>query len=104
EDLHFTGRVHVLVKDGNRSGFHLNPNSLVGVGVDTGTKYYGHGPTRSFVVNTPSGNTIVQAIDFGALVVKKGRPNVRFHFQTHITVNANGDITADHSKNVVECQ
>ena len=104
-----TGNFHLLVHftaDSN-GGFHGDLSSNVddysAVDTVTGTKYQAHQngqtndafPPTFFKFNNPSGAQLEFTQDFTVGLESQGSvPNLNLRLQLHVTVNANGDVTA----------
>jgi hypothetical protein len=108
EEVHLTGYLHdlfhiTLTPSGSfRLVFHDNPQSVSGTGLMTGAKYQGTGVTRdSFGGRVGFEETFVN--NFRIIGQGPGN-NFLVHENFHITVNANGTVTAFHDNFSVECK
>jgi len=110
ELVHLTGDLHVLsaVTDDGAGGFHVKwhfqPQGISGVGEITGDKYQGTGVTQ-WQLNAkppfPYEETYVN--NFRIIGPGKGN-NLLVHQNLHITVNANGEVTAEVDNVKIECK
>jgi hypothetical protein len=110
EIVNLTGDLHTVLSatvNGNNVHFNssVNPQGVSGVGVTTGEKYQGTGVTRSDV------NANVQGFPFSIILVDNFRiigqgpdNNLLVHENFHITVNANGKMTAFFDNFSAECK
>jgi hypothetical protein len=110
ETFTYSGFFHVLThatttSDGS-THFGVDENSNV-QGVDaTGTRYVENG-TESFTLIRQAGAPTPQVFEFPTtdeIISKGAAPNFYFHALTHITVNANGDVTASIDSISTSCQ
>ena len=80
------GCIHLL--------FVVNDKGTTGLGLTTGTKYHQTGATVETTHLTDS-FPFVDTFIFVVNLVAAGRaPNYRLHVNAHVTVNANGELTA----------
>ena len=108
ETVELSGTLHDLfhVTSDGAGGFHVktsdNPQGVSGTGQTTGAKYQGTGVTSSDF-NTKAGfeNTFVN--NFRIIGQGPGN-NLLVHENFHITVNANGTVTAFHDNFRVDCK
>jgi hypothetical protein len=110
EDIHFTGEYHVeihTVTDG-KGGLHgqvtANDHNLTGVGMTSGTKYRRVGTTVDrFNVSGPP--PLVETFTNSFNLIGQGSKNNTILIETfHVTVSANGDVTASVDKARIECK
>jgi hypothetical protein len=108
EDVHLTGSLqdvfHITLNSagGFRVVFHDNPQGVSGTGLTTGDEYQGTGVTRdSFGGRVGFEETFVN--NFRIIGQGPGN-NFLVHDNFHITVNANGTVTAFHDNFSVECK
>jgi hypothetical protein len=110
EDVHLTGSLHVLVHEtvnGNRFNvkLHFQDQGVSGIGLSTGDKYRRTGATQerfggSFV-NGQFSDTFTNSFN----VIGQGPGNNFLVHQTfHVTLNANGVVTAFVDNFSVECK
>jgi hypothetical protein len=108
ENVHVTGEIHDLFHttlDG-RGGFHLefhqNAQGVRGIGLTTGDKYQVTGAAPlSFNGQVGFEQTFVSNLHF---IGKGSASNFLLHQTLHITVNANGTVTAFFDNSRVECK
>jgi hypothetical protein len=110
ELIHFTGDLHILFHytatgSGNYSSkFHFQPQGVSGVGLTTGIKYQATGVTQdeySFNGPWPYEETFVNNF---RLIGQGPDNNLLVHENFHITINANGVLTALHDNFSSECK
>ncbi len=110
--ISLSGTVHLLMRttaDGN-GGFHTtvhNNQALSGIVVDgsnVGAKYRSVGATHENINLHLKPGTTETVISHSALIGRGKAPNLRMRTTTHITVNANGVITANVDKNELSCK
>ena len=98
EIIEVSGPLHVLesVTFDGHGGFHVhvlfNPQDVTGTGLTTGDKYQGTGETQ-FDFNGTVGFTNTYVNNFNMIGQGPGN-NFKVHENAHITVNADGTITA----------
>ena len=92
--LHVKFSTTVDANGGLHTTFHFQPKNARGVGAPSGISYNGTGITRGNT-NFPSGggfnDTFVN--NFRMIAAANG-PSFQVHQTMHITINANGDLTA----------
>jgi hypothetical protein len=99
EDVDITGNLHVVVRvtADNAGGFHLgvniNSNDVHGVGEDSGIKYTGQANANG-TLNLTNGATEGTLVLRLALESQGNASNLTVSLNAHITINANGDVTA----------
>ena len=110
EPIHFTGELHILFHSTfTSSGIvhfksHFQPQGVKGTGLLTGTKYEATGVTQDeFNYNGPLPYTESFINNF-RLIGRGPDNNLLIHENFHITINANGDVTAIHDNFSVECR
>ncbi|MDP3741593.1 MAG: hypothetical protein Q8R08_04720 [bacterium] len=104
-----TGQLHSLFHVTITPGFgfkvesHANPQGVSGVGQSTGAKYQGTGVTRSGfgASGLPFHATYINNF---RLIGQGKAPNLTIHENFHVTVNANGQITAYIDNFTFECK
>jgi hypothetical protein len=108
EDVVLSGTLHDLfhtTSDG-AGGFHVtthdNPQGVSGVGQVTGAKYQGTGVTRS-EFNLKAGQESTFVNNF-RIIGQGPDNNFLVHDNFHVTVNANGTVTASHDNFQIECK
>ena len=108
EDVHLTGTIHDLFhitldsSGGITVKTHDNPQGVTGTGLTTGATYQGTGVTQDqFTAHVRSEETFVNNF---RIVGQGPGNNYLVHENFHVTVNANGDVTATHDNFSVECK
>jgi len=93
-----TGSLHVVVEN--------NPQGVSGTGLTSGDKYQGTGVTRSdFYVGLPSFTPFIETFVNNFRIIGEGTGNnLLIHETLHITVNANGEVTALFDNFSAECR
>ena len=111
EDVIVTGNVHVLISttiNDNRVSMWLqvNPQGAVGVGQTTGDTYRGTGVTRyTFEAQSLVNDQARFPFLNNFLLVGPGPGNnFRLHQNIQLTVNANGEVTAEGLNNSITCK
>ena len=104
----FQGNLHVLITatiNGNNVRFkeHFQPQGLQGVGLSTGDKYNATGVTQDMEGFGTVGAEITFVNNFRMIGQGPGN-NILVHENFPVTVNANGDITANHDNATTECK
>jgi hypothetical protein len=109
EDVFVSGEVLLIYQDtiddtgGIHSQFTLVPSKVRGVGSATGTQYLAVGGDREhFNFYSDGAPLSLTNTDMYNLVSQGGTDNLQVKFTFHITINADGEITAifDHSSEV----
>jgi hypothetical protein len=104
ELIHVTGTQHItfqtiLDAEGNvvHSVGHLNWAGVTGEGVNSGTQYRIVNVLGSSTFNVNAGfqETVATGFQFIATGPDKSTVDVRVHANLHITLNANGELTAE---------
>jgi len=103
-----SGTVHAVMTTtiDAQGGVHIEAlfypgNDVTGVAMTTGTIYNGNGVTHQSA-NTQVGSTTTLANNFNFIAPGPGN-NFYFHDTVHMTVNANGTITANVDNSFVTC-
>jgi hypothetical protein len=108
ENVALSGTLHDLFHitlDGNggfHSKFHVNPQGVSGIGETTGTKYQGTGVTQG-TFNGQVGFETSFVNNFRIIGQGPGN-NFLVHENFHVTINANGTVTAFVDNFRVECK
>jgi hypothetical protein len=103
------GDLHVLISftiNGNNiSGKdHFQPQSLSGFGTVTGDKYQGTGVTQDEFKGSLQNGQFQQSFVNNFRMIGQGPGNnFTVHENFHITINANGDVTAVHDNFTTDC-
>jgi hypothetical protein len=108
EPIELSGTLHSVfhITTDDSGGVHVvsktNPQGVTGVGLVTGTKYQGTGVTRSnFNGQVGSASTFVNSFK---IIGQGTADNYLVQNSFHITVNANGEVTAVANNFFVKCQ
>ncbi|HYW32559.1 MAG TPA: hypothetical protein VE869_13760 [Gemmatimonas sp.] len=108
ETVVLVGKIHLkndILFDGN-GGLHLRshfqPQGVSGVGTTTGEKYQGTGVSRNSL-NLTAGVTQSSINNYRIIGQRTGN-NYQVHQNTHYTVNANGQVTAEVDNPVITCR
>jgi hypothetical protein len=110
EIVDLSGRLHTLITftiNGNEmSGLaHFQPQGLGGTGETTGTRYRGTGVTKmSFAGSLQNGQFNTTFVNNFRIVGQGPGNNFLVHETAHITINADGKLTANHDNLSVECK
>ena len=73
---------------------HFQPQGIMGVDLTTGTRYVATGLTRDILVTSPSGGSTETFVNRFHIQATSGAESFIVSEVFHITVNANGDVTA----------
>jgi len=104
----FCGTLHMLFlttidnKGGFHSKFHFQPQGISGTGFTTGAKYQGTGVTQG-TFNGKVGFEQTFVNNFKIIGQGPGN-NFLIHENFHLTVNANGEVTASVDNFSVKCK
>ena len=110
ETVNLSGNLHVLMTltvnvNHVESSLQFQPEGISGTGSVTGEKYQGTGMTRSSfsadVAGFPFTTTFVN--NFRIIGQSKGN-NLLVHENFHLTINANGSVTASMDNFSMECK
>jgi hypothetical protein len=83
---------------------HSQPMGVSGVGLTTGDKYQGTGVTQqSQSINGPLPQTFTSVNNF-RMIGQGPNNNFLVHDNFHVTINANGELTAIHDNFSIECR
>ncbi len=105
--VHMVGEVHQDAHGGYHINGHYNFQGISGVGLSTGTAYHWTGGAR-IAVHYGCGDLCSPPFEQTSgsnfeLVGQGATPNEQVHALTHITVNANGVLTAEVQAFRMEC-
>ena len=110
EDIHFSGAYHVEIQTtidaggGFHTQFTANDNNFSGVGVSSGTQYRRVGATNqtiNFSGQAPYETTFTNSFNF----IGQGASNNTLLIATfHVTINANGEVTASVDNSKLVCK
>jgi len=112
EDVELTGELHVLIvttvsKSGmQHTELHFQPINVSGVGETSGDKYRAVGITRTdMTIDTSDGfPQETTAVNNFYIIGQGPGNNFMVHETFHVTINANGEVTADIDKLIIECR
>ncbi len=110
EVVTLSGNLHLLVSttvNANHISFdmHIQPQGISGVGSVTGNKYQGTGITRlSFEADVVAFPFIQTSVNNFKIIGQGPDNNFLVHENIHITVNANGTVTASVDNFSMSCQ
>lgn len=105
-----TGELHILITStvDNNGGLHFKshyqPQRLSGFGLVTGDKYQGTGVTQEHVNIHPGLAFEDTFINNFRMIGQGPGNNFLVHTTFHVTVNANGDVTANVLNTSVDCK
>ena len=104
--IHAAGHFTVDDRGGIHIESHLNPQGYSGVGLDTGTKYHLNG-AQNFLINADA--LFAPPITFSSVaeihfISQGAAPNFVEYLTSHLTVNANGEPTAEVFHAGAECR
>jgi hypothetical protein len=100
EWVHITGETHIMTSltndgaGGSHSVWHFNSRAQ-GIGLTTGNEYIGRHVEQenvNFKPPFPHEETFVQNI---RMIGRGNVPNFVLHWNVHVTINANGEVTAE---------
>ena len=106
--VHLTGAAHTVfavTQDANGGlhiATHVNTVGLSGVGLTTGNTYHAS-HADSFVSNSVGAKNEFTFFNNFLMTAPGAGNNVRVHEVVHVTVNANGEITAETDDLTVDC-
>lgn len=109
ETVHLTGTLHTLftytINDNNVSGkFQDQPQQVSGTGDVTGATYQGTGVTQEkFQGSLQNGQYSETYVNNFRIIGQGSGNNYLVHETMHLTINANGDLTVDHTIDSAEC-
>jgi hypothetical protein len=110
ENVALSGPLHTLIisntNDNTVSGkAHTQPQGISGEGLTTGSKYQGTGVTQAhFTESLQNGQANETFVNNFRIIGQGDGNNFLVHLLTHLTINANGDVTADHEIASTECR
>ena len=110
EFVELNGSLHQLITftiNGNTiSGkTHFQPQGISGVGLDTGDKYQGAGVTQDHFKESFKNGQFVQTFVNNFRIIGQGAGNnFLVHENFHLTITANGEVTASHENLSIECK
>jgi hypothetical protein len=110
ELVDLNGPLHILTTftiNGNKvSGkTHFQPQGISGVGLDSGDKYQATGVTQDYFKGAFNNGQFNQTFVNNFRIIGQGPGNnFLVHENFHLTINANGEVTATHDNFSVECK
>jgi hypothetical protein len=109
ETVALTGSLHLLVivqetANGTHVLTHAQPQGIEGTGLTSGEMYRGTGVTMSSVFLQPPPPFDVTFVNNFRIIGAADANSFMVHTTVHITVNANGEITANVIQTDVSCQ
>ncbi len=110
ETVQLSGTLHTLVtaqiNGNNVSGkFHFQPEGVSGLGLTTGLKYQATGVTQnSFKTSLQNGQSNLTFVNNFRIVGQGPGNNFSVHENSHIAINANGDVTVTHDNFSIDCK
>jgi hypothetical protein len=108
EMIDLTGEVHAVfsvtvdANGGVHISTHFNNVGVSGIGLTTGDRYHAAGPNH-FVSNSRGTQNELTFVNDFLLVAPGSGNNLRIHELVHVTVDANGEITAEVNSLAVDC-
>jgi hypothetical protein len=103
--LHILTHVTLNAAGGYVFRTHSQPQGVSGSGATTGTKYQGTGVTQETTHAAAAGLPYTHTAINNFRIIGRGPDNnYLVHVNTHVTVNANGDVTAEVSHASIECR
>ncbi len=98
ENVELKGNVHILIHttlNGNNFNikYHVQPQSIIGVGQTTGIIYHGSGVTQQEIKGSLKNEKYVET-DINNFKIAGHGVNYKIHDNMHIIVDANGETTA----------
>ena len=109
EEVQLSGTLHTvfhLTINANRLMIreHFQPQGAIATGLTTGTVYRAVGGTRTIeTVSAFNGSFTGTLVNNFRLIGPGPGNNLQIHENAHLTVNANGEITADFFHDKVDC-
>lgn len=106
--IDLTGEVHAVfsvtvdANGGVHISTHFNNVGVSGIGLTTGDRYHAAGPNH-FVSNSRGTQNELTFVNDFLLVAPGSGNNLRIHELVHVTVDANGEITAEVNSLAVDC-
>ena len=109
ESVALTGNLHILViqqrtGNGMLMASHSQPAGVSGTGVVSGASYRGTGVTRNVTFNDGTPPFDFTLVNNFRIVGSGSANNYMVHSTIHMTVNANGEVTAEVTKTETTCR
>lgn len=103
--LHVVTRITIDANGGFHGTAHFNPQGVKGVGLTSGDTYQGNGVTKTTTNIAGAGFPFTETFVNNFRIIGPGPDNNLLVHQTiHLTINANGDVTADVFVDSAECR
>jgi hypothetical protein len=84
-------------------GFHFNPQGITGVGLTTGATYHATGETLGTTTIRAEGGISDTFVNNFKIIGEGRAPNFLETDVIHLTVNANGEVTASVEQSMIRC-
>jgi hypothetical protein len=84
-------------------GFHFNPQGITGVGLTSGASYHATGVTLGTTTIKAKGGISDTFVNNFKIIGEGRAPNFLETDVVHLTVNANGVVTATVEKSIIRC-
>jgi hypothetical protein len=84
-------------------GFHFNPQGITGVGLTSGATYHATGETLGTTTIKAKGGISDTFVNNFKIIGEGSAPNLLETDVVHLTVNANGVVTATVEKSMIRC-
>jgi hypothetical protein len=84
-------------------GFHFNPQGITGVGLTSGATYHATGETQGTTTIKAKGGISDTFVNNFKIIGEGSAQNFLQTDVFHLTVNANGDVTATVEKSMIRC-
>ena len=84
-------------------GFHFNPQGITGVGLTSGATYHATGETLGTTTIRATGGISDTFVNNFKIIGDGSAPNFLETDVIHVTVNANGVVTATVEKSMIRC-
>jgi hypothetical protein len=84
-------------------GFHFNPQGITGVGLTSGASYHATGVTLGTTTIKAKGGISDTFVNNFKIIGEGSAPNFLQTDVIHLTLNANGDVTATVEKSMIRC-
>lgn len=84
-------------------GFHFNPQGITGVGLTTGATYHATGETLGTTTIKANGGFSDTFVNNFKIIGEGSAPNFLQTDVIHVTINANGEVTASVERSTIRC-
>jgi hypothetical protein len=103
-DLHLQSHSQWDRNGGFHAEVHANPQGVSGVGLTSGDTYRGTGVTQESL-HGAAGQALTQTLVINFRLIGQGSAaNFMIHQVAHLTINANGELTAQVGSTEVDCR